>query len=153
MLRITSESELLNSFRSLDRDEVQAPPNAKYPLAVRDYLSWTEPSGHRVYLVFADARTGQPRGVVFQRTQAHPETPASMCQWCHAVRSGSGVSLLTAAASKNRRIGLHLCSDLGCREHALSTPGIHDFQEALSGHEKVQRVIQRMTDFSNTNLF
>jgi hypothetical protein len=153
MLRITSETELLETFRALDRDEVQTPHGVKYPLAVRDYLAWPEPSGHRIFLVFEDQATKQPRGVVFQRTPAPADTPASMCQWCHAVRSGSGVGLLTAAAGRNRRIGLHLCSDLNCRDHALGAPGIHDFNEGLSSTEKMQRLLQRMSDFVRGNLF
>jgi hypothetical protein len=153
MIKIADENQLLSSFRTLDRDEVQIPSGLKFPLAVRDYFKWIEPSGHRVYLVFPDQETGTPTGLVFQRTKVSPENPAAMCQWCHAVRSGSGVSLLTVAASRNRRVGVYLCSDLECREHALSTPGIHDFNEGLSGAEKVYRILRRMTDFTRGNLF
>lgn len=153
MIKITSENQLLETFRSLDRDQVQVPAEFKFPLAVKDYLSWIEPSGHRVYLVFEDTASGLPLGVVFERTPAPPSTPASMCQWCHSVRSGTGVSLLTTAASKNRRVGLHLCTDLNCRERAMGAPGIHDFNESLSGVEKVKQVVRRMNEFAKSNLF
>jgi hypothetical protein len=153
MLRVSSHQDLLDTFRALDRAEVQIPSSFKFPLAVRDYLTWIEPSGHRIYLVFEDEVTHRPLGVVFQRTHGHADTPASMCHWCHAVRSGDGVGLLTAAVTSQRRVGVHLCSDLSCRERALSTPGVHDFRESVSGGEKVRQIMARMNDFAKRNLF
>ncbi len=153
MIRITSENQLLDSFRTIDRDQVALPKDLQFPLAVKDYMSWVEPSGHRVYLVFEDSASGHPMGIVFQRTHAAPETSASMCQWCHKVSSGSKVSLLTATANRNHRVGVHLCSDLNCRENVLTPPGVNDFYESLSGQERVQRVLQRMGEFAKRNLF
>lgn len=153
MIRITNEEELLGTFRSIDRDEVQIPLTARFPMAVKDYVAWIEPSGHRIYLVFEDTQTGSPLGVVFQRTRGSANTVASMCQWCHAVRSGSGVGLLTATVAKDHRVGVHLCADLNCREHAMGPPGIHDFNESLSSGEKLQNILRRMTAFARKNLF
>lgn len=129
------------------------PADLGFPLALKDYFAWTEPSGHRVYLVFGDPTTGHPLGVVFQRTSTPADAPASMCQWCHAVRTGGGVSLLTAAAGRNRRVGVHLCSDLSCRDRAFGVPGRHDFNEGLSPQEKLQRLLRRMGDFAHGQLF
>jgi len=153
MIRIASEDQLLETFRSTDQDQVHIPANFSFPLPVKDYVSWVEPSGHRVYLVFEDLVNSRPLGVVFQRTRGAPDTPASMCQWCHSVRSGGAVSLLTTDMGPNRRVGLHLCSNLNCKENALSAPGIHDFSEGVSGRERVQRILQRMNDFAKKNLF
>ncbi|MGE3680734.1 MAG: FBP domain-containing protein [Bdellovibrionales bacterium] len=153
MIRISSSAQLLESFRDLDREEVQIPPTFRFPLAIKDYISWIEASGHRVYLVVEDPENRMPLGVVFQRTHGSSDTAAAMCQWCHAVRTGRAVSLLTAAAGRNRRIGLHLCSDLNCKENALSPPGIHDFQEAVTGRARVQSVVQRMVEFTKRHLF
>lgn len=153
MIKISSEDDLLSSFRDIDRDEVQLPVDIKFPLAVRDYTSWLEPSGHRVYLVFQNQNTGQPMGVVFRRPNGPPMTPASMCQWCHTVRTGNAVTLLTASASSNRTVGLYLCSQLNCREHALASPSVHDFNEGLSGQERINEVVRRMREFATGNLF
>ena len=153
MIRIPNEAELLETFRPSERDEVRLSPDFRFPLPLKDCLSWTEPSGHRVYLVFQDPSEGYLRGIVFQRTHASTDTPASMCQWCHTVRSGTGVSLLTAAVGPNRRIGMHLCSDLNCKENTLSPPGIHDLRESLSSYERLQRVLKRMGEFASRNLF
>lgn len=151
MIKISSETDLLESFREIDRDQVHLPADIQFPLAVRDYTSWVEPSGHRVYLVFE--KNGVPMGVVFRRPNGPPMTPASMCQWCHTVRTGNAVSLLTASMSPDRSIGLYLCSRLNCREHILSGPSVHDFNEGLSGHERVNEVVRRMRDFASANLF
>lgn len=151
MIRIANEAELLDSFRALDRDQVQLSPDFQFPLAVKDYLSWVEPSGHRVYLVFPD--DGSLRGVVFERTSSSSEVPVSMCQWCHSVRRGSGVGLLTASAGRNRRVGVYLCRSLECKDNVMSPPTINDFSEGLSGSERLQRVVRRMSDFARANLF
>ncbi len=60
MIRILSEQQLLSAFREFDQPQVQIPSNLKFPLGLKDYLSWIEPSGHRVYLVFPDSNSGQP---------------------------------------------------------------------------------------------
>lgn len=141
------------TFRAIDQDEVYVPPDLKFPIGVRDYLAWTEPSGHRVFLVFVEPYSQEKLGIVFHRTHGTADTPAAMCQWCHAVRAGGAVALLTAAVTKRRRVGLHLCANLNCRENALSTPGIHDFIESISANERVKRILVRMSAFARRNLF
>ena len=153
MIRIAYEEELLSSFRESDRAQVQIPATLTFPMGLKDYVTWAEPSGHRVYLVFQEMNSGQPMGVVFQRTRGAADVAASMCQWCHSIRGGSAVSLLTTDAGPNRRIGLHLCTDLNCKQNALAPPGQNDFMVSLSGEEKVARIVARMNTFAKNNLF
>ena len=108
-------------------------------------------SGHRLFLLFEDS--GDRRGIVFERTHGSAETPAAMCQWCHAVRRGPAVGLLTASAARHRRVGVHLCTDLSCRENALGVPGVNDFLESVSAPERLQDVLTRMREFARANLF
>src|SRR4051812_1238764 len=121
MFKVSSESELLESFRELDRAEIRLPESLKYPLFVTDYLTWLEPSGHRTYLLFKMLPDRPPVGIVFRRN-ASAGSVATMCEWCQSTRSGSNVSLLTATASSNRTVGIHLCNDLSCRDKALAAP-------------------------------
>ncbi len=154
MIRIASENEILNSFRELDRSEVEFPENLQVPLLLKDYLAWTEPSGYRVFLVFNDPVKNVPMGVVFHRGAATGASPPMMCEFCHSVRSGDGVMMLTAAASSRRRVGLSLCRDLNCKAKIeASAPGAHDFFESATPREKVQRLVRRMAVFSRQNLF
>ena len=152
MIRISSEAELRQTFREIDRDQVFLPASFPFPLAIKNFKSWVEPSGHRVYLVFEDVQT-QARGIVFQRTAGSAEAAPAMCQWCNTVRGGSGVSLLTATASTNRRVGIHLCSDLNCGVGDNPAPSTNDLRESLSKAERMQRLMKRIQDFARNNLF
>jgi FBP C-terminal treble-clef zinc-finger len=153
MLRIGTEEEMKEAFRPIDQDEVQFPSDMLFPLLVRDYLSWVEPSGHRAYLVFADPAKGAPRGIVFKRNHTSADAPPAMCDWCHSVRGKGAVGLLTATVSPNRRIGLTLCRDLNCKEKIDSIPGVNDLRESVSHEEKKQQIVERMSNFARRNLF
>ena len=143
MIKIKSEQELLESFRLLDREEVILPQNMTFPFLVKDYLSWEEPSGYRVYLIFNDHRRQVPFGVVFRRDQSKGGSAARMCDWCHSISGSDEVSLLSAAASPKRRVGIQLCRDLSCK---------NNFQ-SLGRGERINQIIHRMADFSRQNLF
>jgi len=156
MIRIASETELLDSFRTLDRDEVELPANFSFPMLVKDYLTWSDPGGHRVYLVFSepgsDPKKRNSLGIVFRRSSSGT-VPPQMCEWCHSVRGGDGVMLLTATASTHKRVGIHLCRDLSCKDKAESAPGANDFPESLSARERTQRILQRMSQFARRAIF
>ena len=152
MLSLRDVDQLYATFRAIDHDEVYVPPDLTFPLAVRDYLAWPEPSGHRVFLIFAEPYTEQKVGVVFRRGRTPADAPAAMCQWCHAVRVGGAVSMMTAAVDRDRRVGLYLCSSLNCRENALSTPGVHDIPETIPPAERVKRILVRMSAFVRRSL-
>jgi hypothetical protein len=154
MIRITDENQLLDTFRALDREHVQLPSHGlEFPLALRDYVSWTEPSGHRAFLVFNDPANGMPKGIVFTRSRGLSDVPASMCEWCHSVRGGNLVALLTAASAKNRRVGVNVCADLDCKHQLEETPGVNDLRESLEPHEKRRRLLERIARFAQRNLF
>lgn len=116
MFILDSSDELLASFRPKDRKQVELPSGLKYPHFVRDYLAWPHPAGGFVYLVFA-VPGGVPTGIVFDSNGggAEPRNPA-MCDWCHQAGRGNEVGLLTAQLNRNKRLGVHVCVDLGCRQ-------------------------------------
>jgi len=151
MIKLSTENELLSSFRPIDRDQVQIPADFRFPFPVKNFTSWIEPSGHRVYLVFADPASA-PIGIVFQRTRGSSDAAPAMCQWCNKVRSGSGVSLMTVQVTPDRRIGIHLCSDLKCGENVAGHPSVHDIRESLTPSERIYRLMERMHDFAKKNL-
>jgi len=153
MIRIATEQELYSYFRPIDRDHVFLSQNLKFPLVFKNYMSWEEPSGHRVYLVFENATTGRPLGVAFRKASAPADSAPVMCEWCHAVRGRGEVRLMTAAASRDRRIGLYLCADLHCEEEITNPPGVNDLRESLSQTERIQRLMERMRVFAKGNLF
>jgi hypothetical protein len=94
-----------------------------------------------------------PMGIVFKRASPSQDT-AQMCQWCHAVRGGGRVSLLTTAAGKKRRIGLYLCRDLDCREKIFGhRPDVNDLRESLGKSQRLNRILEKMSEFARENLF
>lgn len=152
MIRIANEAELLDSFREVDRPEVELPRELAFPLGLKDYLAWVEPAGCRVFLVYEDPDSRKAFGIVFRRDQGGGGA-AGMCEWCHSVRSGDGVGLLTASASANRRVGISLCRDLSCREKAESAPGVDDLPQSPNARERVRGITRRMASFARQSLF
>lgn len=151
MFKINSEKELLESFRSIDRDQVRLPSDMNFPLLVKNYHSWLEPSGHRAYLVFEDPQSHKPLGVTFRRTMS--EHVPVMCDWCHSIRGRGGVSMMTAAVSPDRQVGVYLCSDLRCEDEIQKPPSVNSLRESLDASERTQALMQRMYDFVKRNLF
>lgn len=115
MFRLQTEDELRDAFRPKDRDVVELLPEMKFPLFVRDYLAWVHPSGGRVFLLFA-VPNGAATGIVFQSNGGNGTSVAQMCDWCHSYGVGTQIGLLTAQLNANKRVGVHLCSDLSCRQ-------------------------------------
>jgi hypothetical protein len=152
MFLIQNEAELRGFFRELDQPEVILSEELKFPLKVRDYLHWLEPSQCRVYLVFKDPSFKAPLGLVFRRDQTMGPSVAAMCEWCHAVRSGNEIGILTATCDSKKRIGVSLCRDLSCAEKIRSTPGTNDFAASSSVQVRMQKVIGKMASFSRREL-
>jgi hypothetical protein len=148
MFRIESENELLECFRSLDRESVVLAKETKFPIFVRDYFTWVEPSGARAYLVFPDAMSGKLLGISFRRDQSRGASPY-FCEWCHSTGSSAEIGLLTADASARRRVGVSACLDLGCAEKL-------EARSNLTGENSrylARGVIEKMSEFARKSLF
>ncbi|MBY0452977.1 MAG: FBP domain-containing protein, partial [Bdellovibrionaceae bacterium] len=92
---ISSEEELVQSFRARDQKKLVLPAGLKYPMNVRSYLTWKESSGVYTYLVFKKPEWDLPKGVAFKRLNAGGEQPAGgMCNWCHAYGSSEEIGML-----------------------------------------------------------
>ncbi len=114
MFKLESEEAVLATFRPRDRKWVELVPGMTLPVIVRDYLSWLHPAGGRAYLVFA-VPGGVPTGVVFETNGGGGPSVPQMCDWCHCPGMGTQVGLLVAQLNSKKRVGVHICSDLGCK--------------------------------------
>jgi len=148
---ITSADELVRCFRDGDRDDVELPSDLAFPLAVDDAVAWAV--GPRAFLLFRDRPGARVRGIVFHRNSGAMPDVAAMCEWCHAVRAHGGVKLLSVRSGERRRVGLYLCSDLGCVARARQLPGPDDVPEGLDGAERARRAVQRIAEFAARRLF
>lgn len=150
MFKITNETDLLESFRPFERGEVEVPRDMIFPATVKSYYAWVDSSGTKTFLVFSDVEKKPPIGVVFKKS---PAGTIAMCDWCHSVGEASSVGLLSATASENRRVAVHVCSDLSCEEKIRGMPGANDFPKAGSERERVRAVLLKMSQFVRQNLF
>ncbi len=115
MFRLDSEASLRAAFRPKDATLFEPPPGQAYPAFVRDYLAWAHPAGGRVYLVFA-VPGGTPTGLVFDAGHGTGPSVPAMCDWCHCSSAGTGVALLSARKNAKKRVGVHVCADLSCKQ-------------------------------------
>jgi hypothetical protein len=150
---VASESELLQCFRDIDRGDVELSPDVSFPLELGDALAWAV--GPRAFLVFRDRHRpdARPRGLVFHRNPGTMPDVVAMCEWCHAVRGHGAVKLMSVCAGARRRLGLYLCSDLGCVGRVREVPTPDDLHERFGADERAHRTLGRIVDFASRRLF
>ena len=148
---VASETELRQCFRDIDRDDVELSDDLRFPLAIDDAVAWA--IGPRAYLVFRDRPDARPRGLVFHRNSGSMPDVAAMCEWCHAVRGHGAVKLMSVCAGDRRRLGLYLCSDLGCVARVREMPSPDDLRERFDADERSRRTLRRIADFAARRLF
>lgn len=148
MFRIESEKALQRAFRSRDRKYVELPKGLQLPLFVRDYLSWVDPYGVRVFLVFVAPGSKQPTGIAFRRDQqGDPTLAPKFCDWCQAP-TGAEVGLLTTDVDSKRRVGVNVCLDLRCDERLEALAD----RSGRSSLDEKARLIERMARFASEAL-
>jgi hypothetical protein len=147
MFKLDSETDLLATFRPKDRKSVELVPEIKLPLFVRDYLSWKHPGGGYVYLAFA-APGGAPTGIVFDTNGGGGPSAPAMCDWCHVSSAGTEVGLLTAQRNAKKRVGVHVCADLSCKQKLEEECD----RQGKSVVPVMQKLIERMARFATEAL-
>lgn len=147
MFLLDSDKALLDSFRPRDRKHVELLPEHKFPLFVRDYLAWTHPAGGRVFLVFATPH-GAPVGIAFDSNGGTAAAVPQMCHWCHCHASGSGVALLSARLTANKRVGVAVCSDLSCAKKLEDEAN----RAGRSVRPAMVKLVERMGQFASEGL-
>jgi hypothetical protein len=151
MTTLGSEAELIECFRESERDEVELSDEVRFPLELDAAVAWA--LGPRAFLLFQDRPGGRPRGIVLHRNNGAVPDVATMCEWCHAVRGHGRVKLLTIETGERRRIGLYLCSDLGCVSGAPEAPGPDDLPEGLAREERTRRIHRRICELASRRVF
>jgi len=113
---IASEDELVQAFRLRDQKKLILPDNLQFPMNIRSYFTWKEPSGVYTYLIFKLPNWELPRGVAFKHTGSSGEPVGGLCNWCHAYGSSDEIGMLSIAMSANVSQSYLLCLDLSCIE-------------------------------------
>ncbi|MGE6763241.1 hypothetical protein D7X55_19810 [Corallococcus sp. AB049A] len=148
MFRIESEKELQKAFRSRDRKYVELPRGTQLPLFIRDYLSWVDPYGVRVFLVFTAPGSKTPTGIAFRRDQqGDPTLAPKLCDWCMSPTEAE-VGLLTTDVDSKRRVGVNVCLDLRCGERLEALAD----RSGRSALDEKARLMERMARFASEAL-
>ena len=157
MSSVHTEAELRACFRDIDRDEVELAPDLPLPFVVDGAFAWAV--GPRAFLLFTDGSSAKPladqrpRGIVFHRNHGGNSDVVAMCDWCHAIRGHGAVKLLSVRADERKRVGLYLCSDLGCLARADEPPGVDDLRDPADRDERATRILQRIRTFASRRIF
>ena len=146
MFKLDSQDALLSAFRPKDRELVELPQEVALPMFVRDYLAWRQPAGNRMYLVFS-VPGGVPTGVVFDLNGGADPSVPQMCDWCHTSGMG-GVALLTATLNARKRVGVHVCADLSCKQKLEDAATLGGYSVLPS----MQRLLERIGRFASETL-
>lgn len=148
MFRLTHENDVKKAFRPKDAHLVELPLDLTFPCVVTDYLAWTPPSGGRVFMLFSLAKGQPPTGIVFDVESSAAAGMPSMCDLCHCVGAGNQVGLLTARLNSHKRVGLHACKDLSCKQKL-------EEEANRLGHSalpKIEKMLRRLAQFAQEGL-
>jgi Fibronectin-binding protein (FBP). len=113
---ISTQDELVRSFRVSDQKKLIFPEQLKFPMHIRSYFTWKENSGVYTYLVFKAPTWDQARGVVFKKMAPSGEPVGGLCNWCHAIGPSDEIGFMSVAMSANVSNSYYLCQDLSCIE-------------------------------------
>lgn len=113
---ISNEAEFFECFRLRDQKKLVLPSGLSFPMRVRSYFTWHEPSGVYTYLIYKKPSWDQPRGMAFKRVSHGGEPTGGLCSWCHAYGSSEEIGSLSVAVNSNVSFAYILCLDLRCIE-------------------------------------
>src|SRR5689334_3845361 len=113
-----------------------------FPLFVRDYVAWVHPAGGRTFLVFS-VPGGVPTGIVLDTNGGGDPSVPSMCDWCHCSGAGAPVGLVSARLNSKKRVGVHVCTDLSCKQKIEDDAN----RSGRSPLPAMERLVERMGRF------
>jgi hypothetical protein len=133
-----------SSFLPADRYGNWVAPNLnQFPWDDRDFLAWKHPLAGNYYIV-AETRAGLT-GLILQMNPGVGST-SSPCQLCLATNHRSGVKAAFVESHSNprRKIGLHVCGDLGCSHRVRGQLPGHFMYETISTGRRIERLQMRL---------
>lgn len=156
MPRLTKE-EILKLLHRRDQKDLKLPKDFNsIDWEHIEFLAWKHPSGHKGYIL--ENESGTPRMWVLEcDTKASQNRKATMCSLCFSIKSGTGIKMFSYRPdnNRNRTIGYHLCSDLGCVQN-VSTINPDSMRETITPERKRERMVENLHDivlaWSNANI-
>ena len=140
---IENETDFTNCFRLKDQKKLVLPSKLKFPMKIRSYFTWQEPSGVYTYLIYKNPSWDMPRGMALKRVHHNGEPVGGLCGWCNSYGSSEEIGTLSVAVNSKTTFAYLLCNDLRCIEK------IEDLC-ALAGkspEKYIDQLYQRMNRF------
>jgi len=150
LFTIASEEELVQSFRERDQKKLLLPDNFDFPLAVRSYLTWKEPSGVYTYLVFKMPNWDLPRGVAFKRVAPNTDPTGGLCNWCHAYGSSEEIGMMSVTMDSRVSVSYFLCHDLSCIEKiedATALAGKNSEKPITELYHRMEKLFENISNY------
>lgn len=145
---ISTEEELINSFRQRDQKKLVLPQRLTYPFNVRSYFTWQESNGVYTYLVFKMPNWDMPRSVAFKKLAPSAEPKGGLCGWCNAYGSSEDIGMMSLNVNSETSLGYLICHDLRCIEKIEEASA----RAGKSPEKHIAQLYQRMASlFENLN--
>jgi hypothetical protein len=108
-----------------------------------EFLAWKHPSGHRGYIL--ENESGTPRIWVLECETKSTNSKPVMCSLCNTIRSGTGTRMFSYRPENNRNkiVGFHMCSDLGCVENVTKI-NPDSMRETITPERKRERMVENL---------
>ena len=146
---IESKDEFNQCFREKDQKKLILPMGLKFPLAVRSYFTWSEPSGVYTYLVFKKPNWDLPRGAVFKKVAQHGEPVGGLCSWCNSYGSSEDIGMFSVAVNANTSFSYILCQGFRCVEKIEETAALSGKNPEKNFHSLYHRIESFFSDVAN----
>ncbi|MNS72027.1 hypothetical protein D3C72_1054230 [compost metagenome] len=150
LFSIASEEELVQSFRLRDQKKLMLPDDLTYPMNIRSYFAWKEPSGVYTYLIVKMPNWDMPRGVAFKRTASTGEPTGGLCNWCHAYGASDEIGMLSVTMSATVSLSYYLCQDLSCIEkieEAAARSGKEPDKHISELYQKMAKLFENISSY------
>lgn len=112
-----------------------------------DFLAWKHPRGGSWFVLMPLGEGWQ--GMVFQMN-AGAGTAGGPCQLCLATgpEPGTKAALVETWSNPRRKLGLHVCADMGCSQRVRGLRPGRFMSETLSAGRRIERLQMRLAGFA-----
>ncbi|NRA63888.1 MAG: FBP domain-containing protein [Pseudobacteriovorax sp.] len=140
-----SQVNLIEGFYKDDRTHWSPPKLSNVDWGSIDFLSWKHEKNGNYYLLMEQEDGDGVRGFVVEMNAGHGVNKNS-CSLCHARNQDIGVKAAFIKTNSNprRKIGIHVCGDLGCSHRVRGIlPSIFPFETITVGR-RIERLQERL---------
>lgn len=143
-----SFEDVKSSFFEDDLERWDAPPLDTWSWDFNDFIKWQHYAAGNYYACVPTANG--PVGMVFEMNNGNGVS-SNVCGLCYARNNEVGVKAawVKTATNPRRKVGMHVCADLGCSLRVRGTLPGHFYYETISKGRRIERLQTRLEKFAN----